>query len=106
MSVKVPEGHICEAPDCDNPAPRGATCSGRCRTKKWKAENGYVDRRRPRSSSTSTSRRYAIVSIDRVRLEVLAYGSASSKARAERSFGISGRADLAAIAASRIPAAA
>jgi hypothetical protein len=88
------------------PAPRGATCSDSCRARKWKADNGYRDpRRRRRGSGSTGKRRYAIVAVDGPVLEVLAFGSASSRASAERSFGVVDREDLTAIAASRIPVA-
>jgi hypothetical protein len=105
VTLTVPDGHLCEAPDCSEPAPRGATCSPRCRARKWKADTNYRDprRRRPPGRRPSRSTRYAIVAVDGPRLEVLAFGRARDRARAERSFGIRDRDDLRAIAARALP---
>lgn len=106
------EDHVCEAPDCNRPSPTARTCRPACRSRLWKVENDYRDRRgvrnaaqrRKRPSEARPETRYVLVQARASSIEVLGYATAPSKRAVERAFGIRDRDDLAAIAERHLPA--
>lgn len=106
---KYGEDHRCEAPGCSNASPGARTCRPACRSKLWKVETGYKDRRsvrnarRPHLARPQT--RYAIVERRGLVLEVVGFEAARSKRAVERAFGIVDRPDISAIAERSLPAA-
>jgi hypothetical protein len=101
------EGHRCEAPRCANPSPTSRTCRPACRSRLWKLETDYRDRRSVRNarqrSSAQPLARYAVVQVRGSVIEVMGYSAGKSKRWVERAFGISDRGDLAAIAERHLP---
>jgi hypothetical protein len=96
----------CKAEGCDALC-LGRTCSSTCRSKLWKAETGYKDRRSVRNArqrrSEASPTRYAIVQTRGSIIEVLGFDVGKSKRAIERAFGIRDRDDLAAIAERHLP---
>jgi hypothetical protein len=112
MAAADSELTACAAEGCEVLC-RGRTCSASCRSKVWKLENNYRDRRAPQKRSEHSQRRksrpsrtrYAVVQVRGSVAEVLAFDSGKGKRAVERAFGIADRPELEAVAARHLPSA-